>query len=144
MHKPALSPQERKLAGFCRIFTVLYALGAVAGAFTGRISAAALLAALATACAVVAPQPRERRHAFLPVVVAHFAAFALAALSLLRVRGPAARPVWALALVDVALFAAALFFYRSAAPGVRGASAQQQGAASAEPAPKVQLGVPKT
>ena len=88
----ALSPQERRLASFCRFFAAVYLLIALLVAAVPRfvyviaslgqpsdlspetrfwsLLAAALEVASAVACAVVAGDPRGRRHALLPVVAA--------------------------------------------------------------------------
>src|SRR5215469_16684292 len=93
MPQPALSPQEKRLAAFCKAFAVLYALGAVGFALTPNLTfrlvalnaappgwtpqavfwnalAVAMMTAIATGCALTAASPRERRYALLPVIVA--------------------------------------------------------------------------
>src|SRR5438309_11447984 len=103
--------QERRIATFCRIFAAVYAFGAAGFAFARRLTfrlvtldqapqgftaqamfwnalAVAMMTAIATACLVVAGRPRERRHALLPVVVAKITSSLIAALHLLRFRGP--------------------------------------------------------
>src|SRR5262249_46467395 len=111
MPEQPLTPQERTLQVFCRIFAVVYALGALGFAVTPRLTfrlitldrapagwdaqaifwnvlACAMMTAIATACAVVAGRPRERRHALLPVVVAKITSSVLAAAHLVRLGGP--------------------------------------------------------
>src|SRR5260370_9748640 len=89
----ALSPQERRLAAFCKLFAAVYALGALGfallpqltfrlvtlgGAPSGwtpqavfwNVLAVAMMTAIATACAVTAARPRQWRHAPFPVIVA--------------------------------------------------------------------------
>lgn len=163
MTEPVLSPQERRLATFCRAFAVVYALGAATfaamprltfriatlggdtGAWTAQaafwnVLAVAMMTALATACAVVAARPRERRHALLPVVVAKLTSSALAAVHFARLPGPGGRALAALVLADFPIFLLTLVIYRSAAAGVHSAPARETAPAPDEPQP-VQLGV---
>ena len=158
----ALSPQERRLALFCRIFAVVYALGALGFAALPRLTfrlitlddapvgwtaqaifwnalAVAMMTAIATACAVVAARPRERRHALLPVVVAKLTSSVLAALHLVHLHGPGARALVAILLTDFPLFLLTLLVYRSAALGVHSAPARE--GAPPEEAPRIQLGL---
>lgn len=164
MADPALSPQERRLAVFCRIFAAVYLFGALGFAATPRLTfrlvtldalpvgwtaqamfwnvlAVAMMTAIATACALVAPHPRERRHMLLPVVVAKFTSSALAALHLVRFHGPGARALLAVIATDFPLFVLTLLVYRSAAPGVH--SGPAKAAPAQEEVPKVQLGISK-
>src|SRR4051812_3659516 len=106
-----LTPQEKTLRTFCRIFAVVYGFGALGFALTPRLTfrlvtldrvpvgwtpqaifwnvlAVAMMTAISTACLVVAGRPRERRHALLPVVVAKLTSSALAAAHLIRFHGP--------------------------------------------------------
>ena len=161
--EPELSPQERRLAVFCRLFAVVYALGALGfaalpsltfrlvtlgGAPAGWTAeavfwnalAVAMMTAIATGCAVVAARPRERRHALLPVVVAQLTSSVLAALHLIHLQGPGARALVAIVIVDFPLLLLTLFVYRSAALGVRSAPARTT-APPADEAPRVQLGL---
>lgn len=155
MPQPEVTPQERRLAAFCRAFAVLYFAGAFwLAAFPGRIApldppapplwnvlAVGLMAALATACLVTAARPRERRHAVLPVAVAQLASVALAAAHLIAGgRSPALTAVLAIGLP---LGAVTLAMYRAAAPGVRSAPARE-GPPAAEPPSKIQLKVSKS
>src|SRR5256886_2825999 len=92
--QPSLSPEESRLAAFCRVFAVVYfaaALGfAASPELTYRIAtfdptalasvgpeatfwtvlAAAMMAAAGTACLLTAARPRERPHALLPAAAA--------------------------------------------------------------------------
>ena len=159
----ALSPQERRLAVFCRVFAVVYALGALGFAALPRLTfrlvtldgapvgwtaqavfwnvlAVALMTAIATSCAVVAARPRERRHALLPVVAAQLTSSVLAALHLIHLQGPGSRALIAILLADFPLFLLTLFIYRSAALGVHSAPAREP-APPADDAPRVQLGL---
>lgn len=165
MPQSALSPQERRLSAFCRNFSFIYAAGALVFALLPRatfalvtpeaapmgwtpqalfwnVLAVAMMAASATACAVVAPHPRERRNALLPVLVAKLTSSVVAALHLMQSHGPAARALLAIVLIDLPLFVITLFVYRSAAPGVHLATPMAPAAAQEE-APKVQLGISK-
>ncbi len=165
MPQPALSPQERRLSVFCRNFSVVYAAGAAVFALFPRatlrlvtpevvpldwtaqlafwnVLAVGMMAASATACAVVAPHPRERRNALLPVLVAKLACVALAALHLAHFHGPEAHALVALVAVDLPLFVVTLVVYRAAAPGVHLATPIAAPPAQEE-APKVQLGISK-
>ena len=160
-----LTPQEKTLQLFCRIFTVVYALGALGFALTPRLTfrlvtlgrapigwtaqasfwnvlACAMMTAIATACAVVAGRPRERRHALLPVIVAKITSSGLAALHLLRFAGPGRMALVVIIATDLPLFVATLLVYRAAAPGVHSAPARE--GPPPPDAPKVQLGVSKS
>jgi hypothetical protein len=159
----ALSPQERRLAGFCRFFAVVYLLAALLVAAVPRLAyviaslgqpsdlspetrfwsllAAALEVASAVACAVVAGDPRGRRHALLPVVAAKLTTTLLASLHLLHVRGPAARSLVAIVLTDLPIFLLTLFVYRSSAPGVHSVRPTQAPPPPGGTAAPVQLGV---
>jgi len=163
MPPPSPSPQERRLAAFCKLFAAVYALGAVGFAVTPRLTfrlvtlggapdgwtpqavfwnvlAVAMMVAIATACAVVAAAPRERRHALLPVIAAKLTSSALAAAHFLRMQGPGARAVAAVVATDFPLFVLTLLLYRSTAPGVHSVPASE-GPPPAEA--KVQLGISK-
>ena len=164
MPQPDLTPAERRLATFCRIFAVVYALGAVGFALMPRLTfrlvtldaaplgwtpqavfwnvlAVAMMAAIATACLVTAARPRERRHAILPVVVAKLTSSALAAVHLLRMSGPGSRALAAVIATDFPLFVLTLLIYRSSAPGVHSAPARETAPAEEKP---VQLGISKS
>src|SRR4051812_39748461 len=94
MPQPPLSPRELRLQGFCRWSAAGYfaaALGCAAapwfseGSASGLMTcwnalATSLMASSGTACLVTAAQPRERRHALLPVLVAQLTACMLALL----------------------------------------------------------------
>ena len=159
----ALSPQERRLAVFCRVFAVVYALGALGFAALPRLTfrlvtldaapedltaqavfwnalAVAMMTAIATSCAVVAARPRERRHALLPVVVAKLTSSVLAALHLIHLQGPGSRALVAILLTDLPLFFLTAIVYRSAALGVHSAPARET-APPPDDAPRVQLGL---
>jgi hypothetical protein len=167
MPQPELSPQERRLATFCRIFASVYAFGAVGFALTPRLTfrlvtldaapmgwtpqavfwnvlAVAMMTAIATACAVTAGAPRERRHTLLPVVVAKLTSSALAAAHLMRMEGPGARAVAAIILTDFPLFVLTLLVYRAAAPGVHSLPARAAPPPPAEEPKPVQLGITKS
>ena len=164
MPQPQLSPQEKRLQIFCKIFAVVYALGAVGFALTPRLTfrlvtldgapvgwtpqavfwnvlAVAMMTAIATACALTASRPREMRNALLPVIVAKLTSSVLAAVHLLRMQGPGARAVAAVILTDFPLFVLTLLLYRSAASGVHSEPARD---APSGPEQKVQLGVSKS
>ncbi len=161
----ALSPQERRLAAFCRVFAGVYALGAIAFAALPRLTfrlvtldgaeqgwtaqaifwnalAVAMMTAIATSCAVVAARPRERRHALLPVVVAMLTSSVLAALHLIHLHGPGSRALIAILLTDFPLFLLTAWVYRSAALGVHSAPAREN--PPPDDAPRVQLGLKKS
>lgn len=164
MPPPTLSPQEKRLAAFCKLFAAVYALGALGFALAPQLTfrlitldgapsafppqavfwnvlAVAMMTAIATACALTAARPREWRHALLPVIVAKLTSSVLALAHFLRMQGPGARAVAAIVASDFPLFVLTLFLYRSAAPGVH-ASAAREG-----PPPdqaKVQLGISKS
>src|SRR5260370_42270086 len=110
----ALSPQERRLAAFCKVCAAVSALGALGFALAPQLTfrlvtfegapsgwtpqavfwnvlAVAMMTAIATACALTAARPRERRHALLPVIVAKLTSSAPALVHLLRLQGPGAR-----------------------------------------------------
>jgi hypothetical protein len=160
-----LTPQERTLQAFCRIFAVVYALGAIGFAFTPRLTfrlvtldrapvgwttqamfwnvlAVAMMTSIATACAVVAGRPRERRHALLPVVVAKLTSSLLAAAHLIRFEGTGSMALIAVIATDCPLFVLTVLIYRSTAPGVHSAPARE--GPPAPEAPKVQLGISKS
>jgi hypothetical protein len=152
------SPQERRLARFCRFFAVVYFVSALVfavapslvfrAATLGRatadagpdalfwnILAVSLMAAIGTACLVTAAHPREGRNALLPVVIALLIATVL---GLIRWRS------YGLSIVafDLPLLVITLLAWRSAAPGVHSAPAREGPPPAAEaPAAKVQLGV---
>src|SRR5260370_32742540 len=111
----ALSPQERRLAAFCKLFAAVYALGALGFALAPQLTfrlvtldgapsgwtpqavfwnvlAVAMMTAIATARALTAARPREWRHSLLPVILAKLTPSALALVHLLRLHGPRARP----------------------------------------------------
>jgi len=160
----ALSPQERRLAAFCKLFAAVYALGALGFALAPQLTfrlvtldgapsgwtpqavfwnvlAVAMMTAIATACALTAARPREWRHSLLPVIVAKLTSSALALVHLLRMQGPGARAVGAIIATDFPLFVLTLLVYRSAAPGVHASPAREG------PPPeqaKVQLGISKS
>jgi hypothetical protein len=159
------SPQERRLAVFCRVFAVVYSLGAVSfaalpgttyrlvtlgaessfgpeAAFWNAL-AVSMMVALAAACAVVAQRPRERRHALLPVVGAKLTSSGVAAMHLVSAEGPGRLALLAIIATDIPLFVLTLLVYRSAAPGVHSEPAREDATAPAGEPPKVQLGVPK-
>ena len=160
MPAPTLSHQESRLAAFCRLFSVLYFLGAVGfAAFPGltyrlvtlgadsrfdseaafwNALAVAMMVAISTACALAAQRPRERRHVLLPVVAAKLASSAMAALHL---AGGAGLALAAIIATDFPLFLLTLWLYRSAAPGVHSAPAREGPPAEAA---KVHLGVSKS
>jgi hypothetical protein len=134
MPVPPLTAQECRLAAFCKFFAAVYALGAIGfAAFPGltfrlvslgelssfaeeaafwNALAVAMMVANALACAVVAQQPRERRHALLPVIGAKLASSAVAALHL---AGGGGRALLAILLTDFPLFVVTLLVYRAAA-----------------------------
>jgi hypothetical protein len=164
MPLPPLSPQESRLASFCRLFAAVYAFGALGFALTPRLTfrlvtldsvpvgwtpqamfwnvlAVAMMVAISVACALVAPHPRERRHMLLPVVAAKLTSSGLAALHLIRFHGPGARALLAIIATDFPLFLLTLWAYRSAAPGVHTGSPLP--APPAEEPAKVQLGISK-
>jgi hypothetical protein len=165
MAHPTLSPQESRLATFCKAFAVVYLLGGLTFAaaprlvfrlvtldeappdFAGEVLfwnvlAVAMMTAIATSCAVVAGRPRERRHALLPVVVAKLTSSLLAALHLIAFHGPGAKALFAIIATDFPLFLLTVLVYRTAAPGVHSAPASEAPPAAQEPA-KVQLGISK-
>lgn len=139
MPQPPLSPQERRLATFCRFsagFYLLSAIGLVVLLGQGSAFAGASMTSLAASCLVAAGRPRERRHALL-AVAAGLATLALVAL----VQGGPLRS-WLLG-VGVPLLLLTLFIYRSAAPGVHSEPARE-GPPASEPEPadrKIQLGI---
>jgi hypothetical protein len=168
--QPSLSPQERRLAAFCRFFAVVYfagaALFALAPGLTFRMAtfgaaggpsgpdalfwnvlAVALMTAVGTACLVTAGSPREQRHAVLPVVIAKLTASGVAAAHLIASgHSPALVAVLA---TDLPLCLLTLAIYRMAAPGVRRAPAPPAPLAAEDPQvpveepPRVQLTVSK-
>jgi hypothetical protein len=153
--QPSLSAQERRLAGFCRFFAVVYFAGAAVFAFAPQLTlrvatlgaaarptgaeaqfwnvlAVAMMTAVGTACLVTAGNPRERRHAVLPVAVAKLTSSAVAAAHLIASgHSPA---LVAVVATDLPLFLLTLAVYRMAAPGVRSAPARE--AAQAPPGPQ--------
>jgi hypothetical protein len=147
MPQPPPSPQERRLAVFCRYSAVLYFLGAaafVAVPFTAHgdpfwcVLAAALMTSVGTSCLVAAGAPRERRHALMPPVVAALTVTVLG--GVLRLGGM--RGQLGLVAASAPLLLLTLFIYRSAAPGVRSAPAREGPPAPEEPADrKIQLGI---
>jgi hypothetical protein len=168
--QPSLSPAERRLAVFCRVFAVAYFAGAAVFAFAPQLTfrvatfgaagepsgpeaqfwnvlAVAMMTAVGTACLVTAGRPRERRHAVLPAVVAKLTASGMAAAHLIASgRSPAMIAVLA---TDLPLFLLTLAIYRMAAPGVRSAliggspQAAEASQGPAEEPPRVQLTVSK-
>ncbi len=168
--QPSLSPQERRLAAFCRFSAVAYFAGAAVFAFAPQLTlrlatlgaaaapsgpeaifwnvlAVAMMTAVGTACLVTAGSPRERRHAVLPAVVAMLTASGVAAAHLLASgRSPA---LVAVVVTDLPLCLLTLAIYRMAAPGVRSASARPAPLAQEDPEvpveepPRVQLTVSK-
>src|SRR5207248_4061709 len=159
-----LTPQESRLAAFCRLFAVMYFAGALCFAILPGLSyriatldgdaaalgpealfwnvlAVAMMTAVGTACLVTAARPRERRHAILPVVVAKLTSSALAAVHLLRMSGPGSRALAAVIATDFPLFVLTLLIYRSSAPGVHSAPARETAPAEETP---VQLGISKS
>jgi hypothetical protein len=100
-----------------------------------------MMTAVGTACLVAAAQPRERRHAALPAIVAPFITSLLgAALLLCGNRSPAS--IWAVA-AGAPLFLLTTLAYRAAAPGVRSAPAREAPPVLEE-APAIQLKVSKS
>jgi len=159
---PELTPQETRLASFCRLLSAVYFGGALSFAafptLTFRIAtldaaadssgpaatfwsvlAVGMMTALGTACLVVAARPRERRHAILPVAAAKLTCSALAAVHLLA--GERSAALLAVIVADLPLFALTLAVYRAAAPGVHSAPARE--APPAEEQPKIQLKISK-
>jgi hypothetical protein len=162
--QPSLTPQESRLAAFCRLFAVLYFAGALLFAIfpelTYRIAtldgaepsfgpeavfwnvlAVAMMAALGTACLVTAARPRERRHAILPVAIAKLTSSGVAALHLAA--GAKSQALTAVLATDLPLLALTLAIYRAAAPGVHSEPASE-GPPPAEEPPKIQLKVSKS
>jgi hypothetical protein len=92
---------------------------------------------------VTAGNPRERRHAVLPVVVAKLTASAVAAAHLIASGGSPA--LVAVVATDLPLCLFTLAIYRMAAPGVRSAAAAppEAPASPIEEPPRVQLTVSK-
>jgi hypothetical protein len=137
---PDLSQRERRLALFCRISALVYALGALGFAALPRLTfrlvtldaapvgftaqavfwnvlAVAMMTAIATACWLAAVAPVERRYLLLPVVVAKLTSSALAALHLVRFQGPGWQALLVILLTDFPLFALTLAVYRTAERG---------------------------
>ena len=164
MSAPVLTPQESRLAAFCRLFAVVYFAGAlcfaifpglsyriatldgdVAGlgpeALFWNVLAVAMMTSVGTACLVTAARPRERRHAILPVAVAKLTSSVLAALYLAG--GQGSRALAAVLATDLPLLALTLAIYRAAAPGVHSEPAREGRPAIGDP-PKVQLKVSKS
>jgi len=160
---PPLTPQESRLAAFCRLFAVVYFAGALCFAISPGLSyriatldgdapalgpealfwnvlAVAMMTAAGTACLVTAARPRERRHAILPVAVAKLTSSVLAALHLAG--GEGSRALVAVLATDIPLLALTLAVYRAAAPGVHSEPAREEPPAIEDP-PKVQLKVSK-
>jgi hypothetical protein len=161
---PVLTPQESRLAAFCRLFAVVYFAGALCFAiFPGlsyriatldadvgalgpealfwNVLAVAMMTAVGTACLVTAARPRERRHAILPVAVAKLTSSALAAVHLAG--GERSRALAVVLATDLPLLALTLAIYRAAAPGVHSEPARE-GPPAIEESPKVQLKVSKS
>ncbi|OLC18468.1 MAG: hypothetical protein AUG04_02030 [Deltaproteobacteria bacterium 13_1_20CM_2_69_21] len=165
MPQPSLTPEESRLATFCRLFAVVYFAGALCFAaspeLTYRIAAleptalpplgpeaafwnvlaVGMMAAAGTACLVTAARPRERRHAILPVVVANLISSALAAVHL--VGAGRSRGLMALLVTDVPILLLTVALYRAAAPGVHSAPARGEPPEAVE-SPKIQLKVSKS
>ncbi len=165
MPQPALSPQERRLASFCRLFAGIYFAGAVVFAAFPRLTfriatfgngaarfgpeaefwnvlAASMMAAVGTACLVTATRPRERRHAVLPVVVAKLTSGVLAAARLAG--GARSGALLAVVLSDLPLFLLTVAVYRAAAPGVHSEPARDAPPLLQEEPPPIQLKVSKS
>ena len=164
MPQPELTPQESRLAAFCRFFALVYFGMAACFAFSPLLTyrlatldtdlpsfggessfwnvlAVGMMTACGTACLVTATRPRERRHAILPVLVAKLTSSALAAVHLL---GPSrVRAVVAVLATDLPLFLITLAVYRASAPGVRSEPARET-APPLEPPAKIQLKVSKS
>jgi hypothetical protein len=160
-----LTPEESRLAAFCRVFAVVYFAAALCfaaspdltyriatldpGALTSSgpeavfwsVLAAAMMAAAGTACLVTAARPRERRHAILPVVVANLTASALAAVHL--VGAGRSRSLLAVLVTDVPILLLTMAVYRAAAPGVRSAPAREEPPVAVESS-KIHLKVSKS
>lgn len=168
MPQPSISPQEKRLAAFCRFFAVVYLAGAAVFALAPQLTlrvatlgdpavppgpdaqfwnvlAVAMMTAVGTACLVTAASPRERRHAVLPVVVAKLTASGMAAAHLIASgRSPA---LVAIVATDLPLCLITLAIYRMAAPGVRSAGVREAPPGAQAPPieepPRVQLTVSK-
>lgn len=165
MPQPSLTPEESRLAAFCRVLAVVYFAATVCFAASPELAyriatldptaltsfgpetafwnvlAAAMMAAAGTACLVTAARPRERRHAILPVLAANLTSSGLAALHL---AGPGrSRALLAVLVADIAILLLTLAVYRAAAPGVHSAPAREEPPEDAEP-PKIQLKVSKS
>jgi uncharacterized membrane protein len=161
----SLTPEESRLAAFCRVFSVVYFAGALCFAASPdliyriaslelsalptfgpeatfwNVLAVAMMAAAGTACLVTAARPRERRHAILPVLVANLTSSALAAVHLV---GPGRSGALMVVLVtDVPILLLTLVMYRGAAPGVHSAPAREEPPDAVEPQ-KIQLKVSKS
>ena len=164
MAQPSLTPQENRLAAFCRVFAFLYFAGGLAFAvlpeWTYRVASAgadfgvygpetafwnvlavAMMTGAGTACLVTAARPRERRHAMLSVVVAKLTASALAAVHLLG--AGRSRALAAVFMTDLPLLLLTVAVYRSAAPGIHSAPARELPPSAIEERPKIQLKVSK-
>jgi len=134
---PDLSQRERRLALFCRIFALVYALGGLGFAALPRLTfrlvtldsapvgytaqavfwnvlAAAMMTAIATACWLAAAAPIDRRVLLLPVAVAKLTSSALAALHLVRFQGPGWPALLAIVLTDFPLLVLTLLVWRTA------------------------------
>ena len=158
MAQPSLTPQENRLAAFCRVFAFLYFAGGLAFAvlpeWTYRVAsvygpetafwnvlAVAMMTGAGTACLVTAARPRERRHAMLSVVVAKLTSSALAAVHLLG--AGRSRALAAVFMTDLPLLLLTVAVYRSAAPGIHSAPARELPPSAIEERPKIQLKVSK-
>lgn len=129
--------RDRALSTFCWISAALYALGALGFAALPRLTfrvvtlnraplgwtaqalfwnvlAVAMMTAIATACALAAPRPVERRWLLLPVAVAKLTSSLLAALHLIRFRAPGAQALAAVIATDLPLFVLTLLAFRAA------------------------------
>ena len=132
-----LPQRERRLALFCRLSALLYALGAVGFAATPGLTirlltldrapvtdsaqaifwnvlAVAMMTAIATACWLAAQAPLERRHLLVPVIVAKLTSSALAALHLALFDGQGSLAIGAIIATDFPLFLLTLAAWRTA------------------------------
>jgi len=149
--QPGLTPNESRFAAVCRLLAVLYFSGALALAVWWTalapeagfaVLALAMMTAVATACLVAAAQPRERRHAALPAIVAPLTATLVGgALLISGNRSPAL--IGAVA-TGVPLFALTTLAYRAAAPGVRSAPPREAPPPALEEAAPMKLKVSKS
>jgi hypothetical protein len=150
--QPPLTIQERRLAALCRLLAILYFAAALASALPlGAASpegapyavlAVAMMTAVATACLIASARPRERRHAVVPAAVAQLTAGVLAGAHLLA--GHTGASLTAVAAINLPLFILTAAAWRSAAPGVSGASVREAAPPEAEEPPKIQLKVSKS